>query len=340
MSLSEVKGQDRAVGTLLRALESGRLHHAYLFAGPDGVGKTLCARKLAAALLCHAPTPDACGRCSACLRVAEGGHPDLHVLRRREKESGKAGEGDAALEAQIKIEQVRELQQALSFKSFEGRRRVVLILEAERMNPATSNALLKTLEEPGPDTHFALVSSAPHLLLPTILSRCQRVRFNPLDRGLVAHALAERTGLDLPSADLLAGLAEGSIGAGLALADSPLLPERETLIARVDDPEGRKHVPQVLALAEELAARKGDLGLFFQILRTWYRDLLLLHAGVAVEKLVHRDQAPRLRQRAADLAQAEVLARLERINLTERAIEGAANARLSLETLLLRLAES
>ena len=336
MPLHDVNGQAHAVGTLLRALGSGRLHHAYLFAGPDGVGKTLTARAMAAALLCHAPTPDACGRCSACHRVAESAHPDLHILKRREKESG----ADGALEQQIKIEQVRELQQALSYKAFEGKRRSVLILDAERMNAATSNALLKTLEEPGPDTHFALVSSAPHLLLPTILSRCQRVRFQPLERSVVAEALSARTGLDLAAADLLAGLAEGSIGRGLQLAESSLLAEREQLIARADDSDGRKHVPQLLDLAEELANRKNDLPLVFQILRTWYRDLLLLHAGVVPEKLVHRDQLERLRTRAAALTQEDVLQRLERIQTTERALEGAANARLSLETLLLRLAES
>jgi DNA polymerase-3 subunit delta' len=336
MPLSQVQGQERAVATLLRALAGQRLHHAYLFAGPDGVGKTLAARGLAEALLCHSPAPDrdACGRCNACLRSRELAHPDLHVLRRKEKDGG-----DGALEQQIKIEQVRELQQTLSYKGFEGSRRVVLILEAERMNPATSNALLKTLEEPGPDTHFVLVSAVPHLLLPTILSRCQRVRFAPLDRGLVAEFIAREAEVDRIHADLLAGLAEGSIGKGLALADSALLTEREALIGRADDPDAKRHIPQVLELAEELAGKKAELPLFFQILRTWYRDLLLVHAGVITDKLVHRDLAERLRSRAAALSQTEVLARLERINETERGIEGAANARLSLETLLLRLAE-
>ena len=340
MPLAQVKGQERAVATLLRALAGQRLHHAYLFAGPDGVGKSLAARGLAEALLCHTPAPDqdACGHCHACVRTRQLAHPDLQVLRRREKESSSAS-GDAALEQQIKIEQVRELQQTLSYKSFEGKRRVVLILEADRMNPATSNALLKTLEEPGPDTHFALVSSAPHLLLPTILSRCQRVRFAPLDRSLVAEFIAAQADVDRPHADLLAGLAEGSIGKGLALAGSTLLTDRESLIERADAPDAKRHIPQLLELAEELAGKKGELPLFFQILRTWYRDLLLLHAGVVTDKLVHRDLAERLHQRAAALSQTEVLARLERINQTERGIEGAANARLSLETLLLRLAE-
>ncbi len=336
MTLAHIQGQPRAIATLLRALSGRRLHHAYLFAGPDGVGKSLTARAMAGALLCHAPAADgdACGRCSACIRAADGAHPDLHVLRRKEKESG-----DGTLEQQIKIEQVRELQQTLSFKSFEGARRVVLILDAERMNPATSNALLKTLEEPGPETHFVLVSSAPHLLLPTILSRCQRVRFAPLDRSLVAELIADRAGLDRAHADLLAGLAEGSIGKGLALAESALLADREVLIARADDPDGKRHIPQVLELAEDLAAKKAELPLFFQILRTWYRDLLLLNAGVPTDALVHRDLVDRLRTRAAALSQTEVLSRLERINETERGIDGAANARLSLETLLLHLAD-
>ncbi|MEZ4462989.1 MAG: DNA polymerase III subunit delta' [bacterium] len=228
MSFASVEGQDRAVDSLRRALRSGRLHHAFLFAGPDGVGKALTAFKLAEALLCESPTAgEGCGTCRACRRVPERQHPDFHVLERGQKSDGRP-------EASIRIDQVRALQHDLGFKSYEGGRRVVVILEAERMNPATANALLKTLEEPGPDTHFVLVSAAPHLLLPTILSRCQRVRFAPLHRAVVARHLARLAELEPAAADLLAGLAEGSISKGVALAQSRVLEQRAALVERLD----------------------------------------------------------------------------------------------------------
>jgi DNA polymerase-3 subunit delta' len=334
--LSDIRGQAHAIETLHRALAQGRVHHAYLFSGPDGVGKAMAAHALAQALLCQRPvagTADACGRCSGCLRAASGEHPDLHVVRRREKDDG-------SLEAQLKVEQIRELQQSLTYKAYEGARRIVVLHDAERMNASTANALLKTLEEPGAETHFVLVSSAPNLLLPTILSRCQRVRFGPLPRAFVAEHLAQHAELPLEHADLVAGLAEGSIGRGLRLAESPLLAERAALLGRVDDPEGRRNVPEVLALAEQLAQKKPELPLFFQLLRTWYRDLLLVQRGLEGERLVHRDQRERLHSRAERLPASELLDRLGRINDTERAIEQMANARLSLETLLLRLVQS
>ncbi len=332
MPLRDVEGQGRAIEALLRALRGGRLHHAYLFAGPDGVGKGLTAWATAQALLCTQPREDgdACATCAACLRVAERQHPDLHVVERQEKSSG-------GLDRAIKIDQVRELQRALSFKSFEGARRVVLILEPETMNPSTANALLKTLEEPGAGTHFVLVCASPQLLLPTILSRCQRVQFAPLTREVVQRHLAEKAGLDADGAALLAGLAEGSIGKGLVLVNSEILAQREALIARVDDPDGLRHVPALLDLAEQLAKAKDDLPLVFHLLRTWYRDLLLVQNGLPDEALVHRDLAANLRARATQLRPQDVMARIDLINETEDALARMANTRLSLETLLLRL---
>lgn len=337
MPLSDVEGQDRAIEALRRALQNRRLHHAYLFAGPEGVGKGLAAQGLAEALLCTEPRPDgdACGACSACRRTQQRQHPDLHIVERRPKDGG----GD--LERQIRIDQVRELQRALSYKSYEGARRVVLILEPEKMNPATANALLKTLEEPGPDTHFALVSAEPHRLLPTVISRCQRVRFRPLDRGLVARRLSELADVSPDEARLLAGLAEGSIGKGLRLQGSALLEQRARIIERIDDPDGPRRVPQLLDYAEELAKpeQRSGLPLVFHLMRTWYRDVLLVREGFDDEALVHRDLAERLRARAPALPTAGVLDRLALLNETENAIfERMANARLSMESLLLRLA--
>lgn len=336
MPLSIVEGQERAVEALRRALAGGRLHHAYLFAGPEGVGKGLAAQGLAEALLCTAPRADgdACGTCNACRRVQQRNHPDLHVVERREKSAG-------VLESQIKIDQVRALQRALSFKSFEGARRVVLLFEPEKMNDATANALLKTLEEPGPDTHFVLVSDAAHRLLPTVISRCQRVRFRPLERAVVARRVSELAEVDPDEAALLAGLAEGSIGKALALRQSDVLGRRAAIIERADDPDGARRVPALLDFAEELSKpdARGGLGLVFHLLRTWYRDVLLVAEGVADEALVHRDLADRLRRRAAALDTEAVLSRLTLLNTTEHAIvERNANARLALESLLLRLA--
>lgn len=333
MSLADIEGQEAAVGSLRRALESGRLHHAWLFAGPDGVGKALTAFAWATALLCAQPRGgDSCGTCHACRRMVERQHPDLHIVQRGTKSDGRP-------EQFIRIEQVRDLQQALSFKSFEGKRRVVVLLDAERMNPATANALLKTLEEPGPGTHFIVVSPAPHLLLPTILSRCQRVRFGPLERAVVARHLSRITEKTGEEADLLAGLAEGSISKGVALAKSPVLDQRTALIERLAPGQGLGAVPGLLDLAEQLAGSMEDLPYALHLLRTFARDVLLIQQGFDASALVHRDLASLLADRATRTPQRTVLGWIDALNETEHAVfSRSGNARLFLERLFCRLA--
>ncbi len=330
MPLRDIEGQAHALEALRRALDAGRLHHACLFAGPDGVGKRLTAIALAQALLCEAPQAlDGCGTCSPCKRVLAGAHPDLHQISRALKPDGTPT-------ASIRIAQVRELQQDLGKKAFEGGRRVVIIDEPERMNPATANALLKTLEEPGEGTHFVLVTAAPHKLLPTIVSRCQRVRFVPLERGIVARHLARLGEVEPEVAQLLAGLAEGSIGIGLELARSEVLEQREAIIGRVD--AQRLQVAAVLELAEKLATQKPELPLIFHVLRTWYRDLLLVQRGIR-EGLVHQDLLASLEARAPQLNFEAIASRIDAINASEALIfERSANLRLALEALLMTLA--
>ena len=229
MSFESIRGQDHGVEVLKRALGRNRLHHAYLFAGPLGVGKERTARAFASALLCVQPTADklACNVCHACRRLAEGQHPDFHLVERLEK-------NDGGTERFIKIAQIRALQRSLSFKAYEGERRVVLILEPEHMTESTSNALLKTLEEPGQQTHFILVSAGVHRLLPTIISRCQRVRFGPLKSEHIIHLLQQSGVHDLDLMETVARLSEGSVGRALMMLEEDIVPLRGQILAALD----------------------------------------------------------------------------------------------------------
>ncbi len=334
MPLQDVEHQPHALESLRRALAGGRLHHAYLFTGPAGVGKALAAQGMAEALLCSTPGADgdACGQCNPCQRAASGQHADLHRVAR-------ASKSDGTLQNQIKIDQVRALQRALTFKSFEGTRRVVLLIEPEKMNPATANALLKTLEEPGKDTHFILVSDAAHRLLPTIVSRCQRVRFAPLPRTFVSGRLMAECELSVADAELVAGLAEGSLGNAIELAKSDILTDRRVYIDGVDGRATLGDVPDRLEMAEKLAKKKPELPIVLHLLRTWYRDVLLIQSGAPIDRVVHQDRIADLRQRARTVSGKELIERLERINDAEsRIFENNANVRLTLEALLVRLA--
>ncbi|MCW5832503.1 MAG: DNA polymerase III subunit, partial [Labilithrix sp.] len=250
--LSQVRAQETALRTIEWALESGRLHHAYLFVGPDGVGKELAAFGLAQALVgerrggdagpglfgaAEKPPARACGACSACARALPREelrrtlHPDVVVLERGLYTAQQIGRTSDEKQ-DISIHQVRTLVLArAAFAPHEGRAKVFIIRRAEELNLSAANALLKTLEEPGDKTHFILLSSQPEALLPTILSRTQRVRFAPLPDDVVAELLVA-SGVEAARAEDVARLAGGSVETGMLLADPEESEAREQFVER------------------------------------------------------------------------------------------------------------
>ena len=263
MQLSEVRHQERAVSILRRALRSGRTHHAYLFEGPAGVGKELAARALAAQLLCEddqrAVDADACGRCPACRVFAAGNHPDFHLIHRGLHKLHPEPKIRRQKGLFLVIDVVRHcLIEPATMKPTQGRRRVFVIRDAERMNDEAQNALLKTLEEPPGTACLILVTSSADRLLPTIRSRCQRIPFGLLPTTFVARELQSRAGLDPTDARALAGLADGRLGVALqwhALDLLATLGDVNTCLARVPDADPETFGKTLVALATELAMR-------------------------------------------------------------------------------------
>src|SRR4030043_810694 len=175
MALREIIGQDRAVKILLRSIQRARIPSSYLFAGEAGIGKKFTAINFAKAVNCLTPPPpplakggdggvfDACDECYSCRKINAGVHPDFLII------SPDAG--------QIRIEEIRAINDILSYKAFEGRMKVIIVDEAETMNPYAANAFLKNLEQPPEDSLIILISSNPDRMLDTIKSRCSRVDF-------------------------------------------------------------------------------------------------------------------------------------------------------------------
>jgi DNA polymerase III delta' subunit len=178
--------------------------HALVFTGPKGVGKLSTSLVFAAALFCPAGEPDGC---DSCHKVARGVHPDLHVVE---------AEGNIIL-----LGQINELEKELSMKPAEAGRRVAVIDEAHLMNQEASNAFLKTLEEPPPETYIVLVTESKESMLPTVISRCHEVRFSALGKGEIEHFLVNREGLDAAEAARLARLSGGIFGRALLWARDP-----------------------------------------------------------------------------------------------------------------------
>src|SRR5215831_4564638 len=203
MPFSSVAGHRPVVELLTRAVARQTLPPSLIFAGPEGVGKRLTAVALAQALNCpNQAGGDGCGRCASCTRIARGVHADLLVI----------APGDTGT---IKVDQVREAIDRAAYRPFEGRRRVVIVEEADALQPEAQNALLKTLEEPPPASVFVLVTARPDVLLPTVRSRCQRLRFGPLAAHDVAALLVRDHGYAQADAQAAAAASDGSVGRAL-----------------------------------------------------------------------------------------------------------------------------
>ena len=224
MPFSEVVGHARPLGLLSRSIARGSLPPSLLFTGPDGVGKRLVAMAVAQALNCVSPvvsTPgasalpyDACGCCPACRRIGRRTHPDVVLL-------------EAPDTGPIRIEPIREVIAAAGYRPFEGRRRVVVIDEADRLNADSQDALLKSLEEPPSSSVFVLVSSRPETLLPTVRSRCSRLRFGRLVAADVAALLVDRHDFEEREAHAAAAVADGSPGRAIEAASEGFQEARE-----------------------------------------------------------------------------------------------------------------
>ena len=178
MSFAEITGQDRAINILKRSIANDHIAHSYLFHGPDGAGKKCVAISFAMAINCTEAKGDACGQCTSCRKISSGIHPDFTLL------DGESGE--------IKISAIRDVINGMVYKPLEAKKRVVIVNGAERFNISSSNAFLKTLEEPPPDTVIILISSSPDMLLQTILSRCRKVSFSQIPPHIIAGMLKDK----------------------------------------------------------------------------------------------------------------------------------------------------
>ena len=266
-AFSELKGQHKAKQLLARSLRTQRLAHAYLFRGPEGVGKQLFARSLAASVNCATPalqTGEACGVCPSCRKYRSGNHPDFVVVS---PEKGT-----------IKIEQIRELGRSLAYPPYESAMRVVLLEDIHTMRQEAANSLLKTLEEPPENNILILTAESSKTVLTTLVSRCQVVPFYTLSQEeTVAILRAEDEQLDAEAACLLARLSEGSPGRALLLKKTAMidiLKTATTLLVQRNTNEGVA-VSKMLQLAEEMAGLKENIVPLFGLLRIWIRDLLM-----------------------------------------------------------------
>jgi DNA polymerase-3 subunit delta' len=289
MPFRAITGHRPLLELLSRAIARATLPPSLLFAGPEGVGKRLTAIALAKALNCERPASfadgrDACGSCPSCTRIARGVHADVLVV-----EPGDSGA--------IKIEQVRDIVERAGYRPFEGRRRVVVIDGADALGLPAQDAILKTLEEPPPASVFVLITDRPDVLLPTVRSRCQRLRFGPLTPADVAALLMRESGMTAAEAHAAAATSGGSIGRALADAEDGAMEARTVAarllqsIAATTDPRRRLDGAKLLTGG---GSDRDELSRRLLALSSLIRDLGLLGARADDRTLANADLKPQL----------------------------------------------
>ena len=325
-----VVGHEQAISRLQLAIVGQRVRHAYLFSGPEHIGKTLLARRFAQTLLCTGGSdPEVapeypCNVCLSCRKVMHGNHPDVHIIARPTDKQF------------ILIEQIRALQGDAARKTLEGRRNIFIIEGAHEMNAQAANSFLKTLEEPEPDVVLLLTAPDAGLLLSTILSRVQQVPMHLLTTAQISTALVERWEVEAEEAALIAALAAGRMGwAVKAVEDEEMLAERKAQLEMLMRLPTTSKVER-FEVAQQLSGDSEKVRSVLELWLLWWRDMVLA-AHNSLDLTVNVDMRGLLEKQAAKFGAGESRRMVQAILRTMEMLEQNVNARVALEVLMLDL---
>jgi DNA polymerase III subunit delta' len=337
-----ITDQKRPTRILTAFLRKGTVPHALLFTGIEGVGKLTAARIFAMACNClgnSAEQPPAnsdktgssdscnisepCGICRSCRKILSNSHPDvIHI-----KPSGN----------NIRISQIRDLCETLSLKPYEAKVRVVIISDAQAMNTAAGNALLKILEEPPDRTILILTATEKRDLISTVSSRCQNIKFNPVSRGKIARMLSENKGIDPVNAESYAGMSGGSISGAFNISGRNLLRKRDWLIGELES-LSLKDIGRCLAFAERLSKERDDFLEYLETIKIWYRDMAVFR--YYPDKIIFNDLSEKLLISHIKHSERSILSKFAEISMAGQAVRSNGHLRLIAETLVLKLVQS
>ena len=335
----QVIGQDRILSLLDYSLKTNTIAHAYLLVGPRHVGKGTLAFNLAQALNCDGPELP-CGQCRSCQRILERKHADVISISVDSKIESAVTSNSLEHKTEIGIKDMLELQRMANLPPYEGKCKVFIIDDAEYLSTEAANSLLKILEEPPQRIAWLLLASEEERLLPTIISRCQRLELKPVPSERVQEILISSYDVDANKAKLLTQLCHGRLGWALsALANDDILEQRSQRIVKLFSllPAG---LEQRFAYAQELASQLSQNrragAEIIEIWLDWWRDLMLIKGGCR-EAIINVDYERTLEEQARELSLSEIEGFLANLCLLQEEISKNVNPRLALEWLMLNL---
>jgi len=338
MAFNNILGQNRPKLTLEKALQSRRIPSSYLFYGQESVGKKFTAIEVAKALNCEKLSPlDSCDKCSSCQKIDRRSHPDLFILEPKKS-------SPTAREAILKIDEVRELQRKLLYLPYEGNTKVAIINNAGCMNTQATNSFLKTLEEPPAKTLIILIASNPYQLLPTVVSRCQGIRFYPLPneaiKKIIGHHLKSETGESQPEEiELRSQRSMGQVAKALEEQLLKTSKDREELISLISI-VSFKRMDQVFLWTKTKAKQTEHIQLILDELTRILRDAALIKVDPKTRAIINKDLTKQLTALSMEKSMTALLTMCEAVQKTKSAIRSNANTQLSLENMLLCFSEA
>ncbi len=366
MGWGRIIGQQRVKNLVGQILSSGKIPGAFLFEGPEGVGKDAMAVELAKTLNCEKGGSEPCDQCVSCRQAASLQHPNIRLvfsLPRGDSETKDAGPLDKldektvrkireeiSLKAQdpyhritipraqvIKISSIREVIREDSLSLYQHGRRVVIVMQAEDVGTESANALLKVLEEPNPGTVFILTTSRRSALLPTIVSRCQSLRFDLLSEEEIAEALVERHSVQLADAKLKARLAAGSFSKAVELLETDTMEIRDEALDILRDVAVRNY-SQISSRARRALESKDipRVETLLKMLQIWLRDVAIMHFG-SPREVINQDRVDTLEKMVASFDTTHLVEAANSIDDSIKLLYGNVNLGLLFVNLLLNL---
>lgn len=324
MNFDQIIGHDMIIDYLKKAIEKDRVSHSYLFEGEESIGKKMVALSFAKALLCKGEGNKPCGRCISCIKFDDANHPDFQLIEAQDR--------------LISVEVLDELLRTINITPLESERRIILIDDSHHMGLNGQNILLKTLEEPPTYINIILITSNPNMLVPTILSRCQIVKFYPVESSRIVALLRKKYNKTWEEANFIAHFTKGSVGRSIQISQSTDFEEKRKKVIELIDDLINGDKGNIFAARDLLLDNKDSIEEILDIILYWFRDLAIYKRVGRTELIVNMDSIPLLSNQSY-LSIDRIDDIIKRIGKARDDILEGVNYQLAIETMLLGMQE-
>lgn len=329
MSLyDDILGHENIISQLKAARKQNMISHAYIFNGEDGSGKTMAAKAFAQALLCEKDGDEGCGECRFCKQTANGNNPDLIWVQHEKPNS-------------IGVDDVKsQLVDNIQIKPYNGRYKVYIVDEAEKMTPQAQNAVLKTIEEPPEYSVIIFLTNNDEIFLPTIMSRCLVLNFKPLSDSIITEYLMAEYKLPEYEAKMCAAYSQGRLGKAILLAGSEDFNEIKYEALNLVKNIYTYDVPDLIDAIKRISQYKININDFLDIMQMWYRDVLLFKVTKDANNLIFSDEINYIRKQASKSSYEGLEKILQGFEVAKTRLRANVNFDLAMELMLLNIKEN